>query len=103
MPSERRGTVTEDIAGYIQRISGTSEWRSDKTGNIRVPIAKMHFPIEDVIKNFRYFLSSVKRATGNTKDEESRRAKSVGARPVTAITKVMLSSTQGPGIRISDF
>ncbi|KAF8624209.1 hypothetical protein AX15_005975 [Amanita polypyramis BW_CC] len=103
MPSERRGTVTEDIAGYIQRIQGTSEWRADKSGNIRVPIAKLHFPVDDVVKNIRYFLSSVKRVTGNSKDEENRRAKNSGAKPVTAITKVMLSSNQGPGIRISDF
>lgn len=41
MPSERRGTVTEDFAGYIQRIQGTSEWRADKSGNIRVAIAKV--------------------------------------------------------------
>lgn len=39
MPSERRGTVTDDIAGYIQRMKGTSEWRADKTGNIHMPIA----------------------------------------------------------------
>ncbi|KAF8640644.1 hypothetical protein AX17_000301 [Amanita inopinata Kibby_2008] len=104
MPSERRGTVTEDIAGYIQRIQGTSEWRADKSGNIRVPIAKMHFPVEDVVKNIRYFLTSVKRATGNARDgEDGRRAKSASAKPVTTINKVMLSSCQGPGIRISDF
>ncbi len=39
MPSERRGTVTDDIAGYLQRIQGTSEWRADRVGNIRTPIA----------------------------------------------------------------
>jgi large subunit ribosomal protein L1 len=39
MPSERRGTVTEDIAGYISRLQGSSEWRADKAGNIRAPIA----------------------------------------------------------------
>ncbi|PFH52317.1 hypothetical protein AMATHDRAFT_74365 [Amanita thiersii Skay4041] len=102
MPSERRGTVTEDIAGYIQRIQGTSEWRADKSGNIRVPIAKMHFPVEDVIKNVRYFLSSVKRATGNAKEDDTKKAKSTSTKPVTTISKVMLSSCQGPGIRISD-
>lgn len=41
MPSERRGTVTEDIAGYIQRLRGTSEWRADRAGNIRTPIAQV--------------------------------------------------------------
>jgi len=104
MPSERRGTVTDDIAGYIQRIQGTSEWRADRAGNIRMPIARMHFPVEDVVKNIRHFLSSVKRVTGNTKDgQDSRGLKNSGAKPVTVISKVMLSSRQGPGIRISDY
>jgi len=104
MPSERRGTVTDDIAGYIQRMKGTSEWRADKTGNIHMPIAMMHFPVDDVVKNVRHFMSSVKRVTGNTKEaEDSRRSKNSGAKPVTVINKVMLSSTQGPGIRISDY
>lgn len=88
MPSERRGTVTDDIAGYIQRLHGTSEWRADRTGNIRTPIAavcflyhaaffqlktcQMNFPIEDVVRNVRHFLASVKRATGNTKEEDKK-------------------------------
>lgn len=81
----------------------------------------MHFPVDDVMKNIRHFMSSVKRVTGNTKEaEDSRRSKNSGAKPgkstskfvtllyvnhypVTVINKVMLSSTQGPGIRISDY
>lgn len=31
----------------------------------------MHFPVEDVIKNVRYFLSVVKRATGNQRDPDA--------------------------------
>ena len=41
MPSERRGTVTEDIAAYIRRLKGTSEWKGDKSGTIRAPVAKV--------------------------------------------------------------
>jgi large subunit ribosomal protein L1 len=41
MPSERRGTVTDDIAGYIRRLQGTTEWKGDKDGTIRTPIAKV--------------------------------------------------------------
>ncbi len=44
MPSERRGTVTEDIAGYIRRLKGTSEWTGDQQGTIRQPIAKVCSP-----------------------------------------------------------
>ncbi|PPR06131.1 hypothetical protein CVT26_005353 [Gymnopilus dilepis] len=103
MPSERRGTVTEDIVGYIQRLRGTSEWRADRAGTIRAPIATMEFPVSDVVTNFRQFLTSVKKATGNLKeaDEAERRAKNSGG--VIPITKVMLSSSRGPGIRIADF
>lgn len=42
MPAERRGTVTDDIAGYIERIQGTSEWKADKTGNIHMPIGSVN-------------------------------------------------------------
>lgn len=41
MPSERRGTVTDDIAGFIRRLKGTSEWKGDKEGTIRQPIGKV--------------------------------------------------------------
>ncbi|KAF7436332.1 mitochondrial 54S ribosomal protein mrpl1 [Pleurotus ostreatus] len=99
MPSERRGTVTDDIAGYIQRLYGTSEWRADKSGSIHTAIAKLHFPIDDVVKNVRHFMTSVKRVTGNQRDKEDKKT----AKPVTSISKVMLSSGQGPGIQISDF
>lgn len=93
MPSERRGTVTDDIAGYIRRLQGTSEWRGDKAGTIRAAIAKvsyllsvlyiaysmipdywkLYFPIEDVVKNVRQFVTVVKRATGNQKDPEDQK------------------------------
>ena len=46
MPSERRGTVTDDIAGFIRRLQGTSEWKGDKVGAIRTPIAKVSAGIE---------------------------------------------------------
>ncbi|KAH7915707.1 ribosomal protein L1 [Hygrophoropsis aurantiaca] len=102
MPSERRGTVTDDIAGYIRRLSGTTEWRGDKSGTIRMPIAKMHFPVEDVIKNVRMFVTSVKRVTGNQKDTESTDRKSKSVKPVNAITRILLKSSQAPSIQISD-
>ena len=41
MPSERRGTVTEDFSGFIRNLIGTSEWKADKRGAIRVPFAKV--------------------------------------------------------------
>ncbi|KAF5374989.1 hypothetical protein D9758_000527 [Tetrapyrgos nigripes] len=99
MPSQRRGTVTDDIPSYMNRLQGTSEWKADKRGNIHMPLGKMNFNTEDVIKNFQHFMLSVKQATGNIKDP---RAKKDGKLP-TIISKVLLSSTQGPAIRIADY
>ncbi|KIJ66367.1 hypothetical protein HYDPIDRAFT_86602, partial [Hydnomerulius pinastri MD-312] len=108
MPSERRGTVTDDIEGYIQRLMGTTEWRGDKTGTIRMPVGKMHFPVEDVVKNIKQFVLNVKRATGNLKDAvadaeakaQKAKTKSKSVKPVNAITRILLSSSQAPGIQI---
>ena len=41
MPSERRGTVTENFADFIGKMQGTVEWRGDKEGVIRQPVAKV--------------------------------------------------------------
>jgi len=99
MPSERRGTVTDDVGGYIRRLQGTTEWKGDKTGTIRTPIAKLDYPVEDVVKNVRHFINVVKRATGNQPQSAD---KDQSTRPVNAIRKIILSSRQGPGIQISD-
>ena len=48
MPSERRGTVTDDIAGYIKKLSGSAEWKGDKAGAIRMPIGKVSLPRHSV-------------------------------------------------------
>ncbi|TFK56511.1 ribosomal protein L1 [Heliocybe sulcata] len=98
MPSERRGTVTDDIVGYLRRIQGSDEWKGDKTGTIRAPIAKLQWPVDDVTQNVRHFLTTVKRAIGIQTDETDKKS----SKPSTAITKVLLSSNQGPGIQIAD-
>lgn len=55
MPSERRGTVTEDIAGYIRRMQGSVEWKGDKTGTIRTAIAKVRDPSMHMNRYLTYF------------------------------------------------
>jgi len=100
MPTERRGTVTDDVEGYIKRIKSSSEWKADRAGNIRMPIARMDFSIEDVVKNFRYVMDAIKRVTGNVKLRDTRED---NQRKVIPITKVTLSSRSAPGIPISDY
>ena len=80
----------------------------------------MHFPVSDVVKNVRYFLTVVKRATGNIRDPQAEaNKKDTSQKPgksmscmywisftdtfvVQAITRVLLSSQQGPSIQIAD-
>ena len=40
IPSNTRGTMTEDIAGYIRRMQGSVEWNGDMDGTTRTAIAK---------------------------------------------------------------
>lgn len=75
----------------------------------------MDFPVDDVLRNIRYFLGVVKKATGNARDSDSKTENKPGVYqqfylqrstdnlfPANAITKVILSSRQGPGIQIAD-
>lgn len=49
----------------------------------------MFFPADDVVKNIRHFLGSVKRATGNEKDTESE-TKSKGPKAGKCLPKLKL-------------
>ncbi|KAJ7103115.1 ribosomal protein L1-like protein [Mycena belliarum] len=100
MPTERRGTVTDDFEAYIKRVKNSSEWKADRAGNIRMPVARLDFPIDDVVTNFRYVMESIKRATGNIKLRDRDES---NTRRVTPITKVTLSSKSAPSIPISDY
>ena len=44
---------------------------------------QMHFPVEDIVTNFRHFITSIKRATGNAKDPDAadRKLNAGAARP----------------------
>lgn len=63
MPSERRGTVTEDVAGYIRKMQGSVEWKGDKDGTIRTPIAK----VVDQSTRVGYHLITLIRSPGHQK------------------------------------
>jgi large subunit ribosomal protein L1 len=81
----------------------------------------MSWPADDVVKNIRYFLGIVKRATGNEKSvlgskdaTSSNKPREFGFLKFMArrklssiveypIVRVLLSSRQGPSIRIADY
>ncbi len=89
MPNPKTGTVTMDVAKAVKEIkAGKVEYRVDKTGIVHVPIGKVSFDVEKLVRNFRALLDVI-----------------VKAKPASAkgtyIKSVVISSTMGPGVRIS--
>lgn len=88
MPNPKTGTVTTDVARAVREIKmGRVEFRTDKQGNVHIPIGKVSFPTEHLEENLRAFLDQVKRL------------KPAAARG-QYIRNVTLSATMGPGIPV---
>ncbi|MGO9911569.1 MAG: 50S ribosomal protein L1 [Acidimicrobiales bacterium] len=88
MPNPKTGTVTTDVGRAVTEFrGGRVEYRTDRTGNVHVPIGKVSFTREQLIDNYRAVV-----------DELSR------VKPAAAkgryIRSVTLSSTMGPGVHI---
>lgn len=89
MPNPKAGTVTMDVAKAIADIkAGKIEYRLDKTNIIHCPIGKVSFGTEKLHDNFHTLMEAV-----------------IKAKPVAAkgqyLRSVVISSTMGPGIKIS--
>ncbi len=89
MPNPKLGTVTNDIALAIKNAkSGQVEFRIDKGGIIHAGVGKLSFSIEELKINVLALISAVVKA-------KPKNAKG------TYLKKGFLSSTMGPGIKIS--
>ncbi|MGE5529649.1 MAG: 50S ribosomal protein L1 [Patescibacteria group bacterium] len=89
MPNPKTGTVTFDVARAVKDSkAGKVEYRVDKTGIIHVPIGKVSFTPERLAANFHTLMDAV-----------------IKAKPASAkgqyIRSLILSSTMGPGVRVS--
>jgi large subunit ribosomal protein L1 len=88
MPNPKTGTVTPDVGKAIAEVKGGRvEYRTDKYGNIHVPIGKVSFDRAALLANFRAVVDELNRA---------KPAASKG-KYVKALT---LSSTMGPGVHV---
>jgi large subunit ribosomal protein L1 len=88
MPNPKTGTVTADAGkAVVEFKGGRVEYRTDRYGNVHVPIGKVSFPPDDLMRNFSAVV------------EELNRAKPAAAKG-RYVQKVVLSSTHGPGVKI---
>jgi len=88
MPNPKTGTVTMDTARAVTEFkAGRIEYRTDKVGNIHVPVGKASFSQADLLSNVRAVF------------DELFRAKPASAKG-RYLLSATLSSTMGPGVRI---
>ncbi len=88
MPNPKSGTVTFDVAKAVNEVkAGRIQYRTDKTGNIHVPVGRVSFSEDQLTENARIVLGELLRAKPPA-------AKGTFWRSVT------VSSTMGPGVRL---
>jgi large subunit ribosomal protein L1 len=88
MPNPKTGTVTTDVAKAVAEFKGGKvEYRTDRYGNVHVPLGKASFEPSALEENFRAIL------------DELQRAKPASAKG-RYLKKISVSSTMGPGIKI---
>jgi large subunit ribosomal protein L1 len=89
MPNPKTGTVTTDVGRAVSEFKGGKvEYRTDRHGNVHVPIGKASFPIDSLTQNYAAVL------------DELMRAKPAAAKG-RYIKGIATSSTMGPGVKIS--
>lgn len=89
MPNPKSGTVTQDLADAVREVkAGKVEYRTDRQGNIHVPIGKVSFSDDKIIENLR----------GLT--DELLRARPPGAKG-RYFLRITMASTMGPGIKVN--
>jgi large subunit ribosomal protein L1 len=90
MPNPKTGTVTFDVKKAVNDAkAGKVEYRADKQGMVHVPLGKMSFSNEDLMKNFATLAEAVIKAKPSS-------AKG------TYLKSVFLTTTMGPGLRIDE-
>jgi large subunit ribosomal protein L1 len=89
MPNPKTGTVTTDVGKTVSDFKGGKvEYRTDRYGNVHVPVGKVSFDTGALVENYGAVLDEI-----------------VRAKPAAAkgryLKSVTTSSTMGPGIKIS--
>ncbi len=89
MPNPKTGTVTPAVGKAVAEFKGGKvEYRTDRYGNVAVGIGKASFSPEDLMRNYDAVL------------EEINRAKPASSKGIY-IKRIGVSSTMGPGVRVT--
>jgi large subunit ribosomal protein L1 len=88
MPNPKTGTVTDDTAKAVKEVkAGRVEYKTDKAGNVHVPVGKLAFSALQIEENARSVIEAV-----------------VKARPAsvkgTYVQSATLSGTMSPPVRL---
>ena len=90
MPNPKTGTVTDDLSKTVKNIKdGQIQFKSEKNAIVQVGIGKLSFTEENLILNFKEFVSAI-----NKSKPDSIKGK--------FINKIYLSTSMGPSIRIEN-
>ncbi|HYX45014.1 MAG TPA: 50S ribosomal protein L1, partial [Acidimicrobiales bacterium] len=88
MPNPKTGTVTDDVGRAVREFKGGRvEYRTDRYGNIHVPIGKASFDRRALLENMRAVV------------EELQRAKPAASKG-RYLRGMTVSSTMGPGVKV---
>jgi large subunit ribosomal protein L1 len=88
MPNPKTGTVTNDVGKTVSEFkAGKVEYRTDRYGNVHVPVGKASFDTDALLENYYSVLDELLRA----------KPASAKGRYVKAVTS---SSTMGPGVKV---
>jgi large subunit ribosomal protein L1 len=89
MPNPKLGTVTADVKTAIKNAkAGEVQFRVEKAGIVHAGIGKASFTEQQIADNVKAFVDAIMKA------------KPAGAKG-TYVKKISLSSTMGPGVKIS--
>jgi large subunit ribosomal protein L1 len=88
MPNPKTGTVTMDVGKAVADFKGGKvEYRTDRYGNVHVPLGKVSFEPAALLANYKAVV------------EELERAKPAASKG-RYFKKITMSSTMGPGIKV---
>ena len=88
MPNPKTGTVTMDVAKAVKETkAGKVTYRTDKEGNVHLPIGRASFEDEKLVENFKTVYDLLVRIKPS-------------AAKGTYMKNIVISTTMGPGVKV---